>query len=172
MTTETPATELRFERQTCSRCGGSGQHSFCQGYGSKCFKCHGKGEVLTKRGAAASAYMNSLTSCRADEIKVGDRFRDSLVTAGGQVARVVWTVEEVRPTRCVGSSLKDGVMTPYDEAAVEVVGKWKSQECHFTYFAKSTINRIWKNEEERLELLKQAIAYQDTLTKNGSPRKR
>lgn len=35
-------------RQVCSRCGGGGHYSYCQMYGTKCFKCRGKGEVGAK----------------------------------------------------------------------------------------------------------------------------
>src|SRR5207249_1748734 len=44
---------LFFESETCSRCGGSGHYSYCQRYGTTCFKCGGRTTVLTKRGEAA-----------------------------------------------------------------------------------------------------------------------
>lgn len=33
---------------TCSRCAGTGRHSYCQQYGDTCFKCGGKGHVAQK----------------------------------------------------------------------------------------------------------------------------
>lgn len=33
---------------TCGRCGGGGQYSYCQMYGTTCFGCRGSGNVATK----------------------------------------------------------------------------------------------------------------------------
>ena len=33
-------------KKTCPRCGGSGNYSYCYDYGTKCFKCHGRGYVI------------------------------------------------------------------------------------------------------------------------------
>ena len=65
----------KFERVSCSRCGGSGSHSYCQMYGTTCFKCHGSGKTLTKRGKAANLYATELLSKRADAVEVGDSIR-------------------------------------------------------------------------------------------------
>lgn len=32
----------------CTRCGGGGQYSYCQSYGTRCFKCHGVGKIMPK----------------------------------------------------------------------------------------------------------------------------
>ena len=63
---------LLFESVVCSRCGGSGTHSFCTMYGNTCFKCRGRGRILTTKGAAAQIYLNSLYSKRADAFVPGD----------------------------------------------------------------------------------------------------
>ena len=34
--------------QTCGRCGGCGQYSYCQAYGTTCFQCSGSGKVSQK----------------------------------------------------------------------------------------------------------------------------
>jgi hypothetical protein len=33
---------------SCTRCGGSGEHSFCPMYGTTCFKCWGSGTVVVR----------------------------------------------------------------------------------------------------------------------------
>ena len=33
---------------SCTRCGGSGEHSFCPMYGTTCFKCWGSGAVVVR----------------------------------------------------------------------------------------------------------------------------
>lgn len=54
------ATKIQYERQTCGRCGGSGQYSYCQMYGSTCFGCNGTGKRLSRRGRAAQAIIRAL----------------------------------------------------------------------------------------------------------------
>ena len=44
---------IRYETETCSRCGGSGHYSYNQRTGTTCFKCLGAGLQRTKRGARA-----------------------------------------------------------------------------------------------------------------------
>jgi hypothetical protein len=62
-----------FESVTCGRCGGTGNYSYCQMYGTTCFKCRGAKVVLTKRGSAASAYERRLLTRTAFELSVGNR---------------------------------------------------------------------------------------------------
>jgi len=44
---------IRYETETCSRCGGSGHYSYNQRTGTTCFKCLGSGLQRTRRGAKA-----------------------------------------------------------------------------------------------------------------------
>ena len=44
--------KLRFERQTCTRCGGSGEYSYCQMHGTTCFGCSGTGKQTSRNGRA------------------------------------------------------------------------------------------------------------------------
>ena len=45
--------KIRYERQTCTRCGGTGHYSYNSIDGSRCYGCYGKGEQLTKAGSKA-----------------------------------------------------------------------------------------------------------------------
>ena len=42
-----------WETEVCSRCGGTGNFSYCMSHGTKCFRCKGNKITLTKRGEAA-----------------------------------------------------------------------------------------------------------------------
>src|SRR5205823_10263506 len=74
--TEEVSMALMFESTGCTRCGGSGHYSYCQSYGTRCFKCAGKGVTLTKRGAVAQAYFRLLLSKRYIDLEPGDKIRD------------------------------------------------------------------------------------------------
>ena len=59
-TAPAPVQAPSFETETCSRCAGSGNYSYCPGYGNRCFKCSGKGRVYSKRGHAALDFQQAL----------------------------------------------------------------------------------------------------------------
>ena len=76
----TPAAEnlvIRYETQTCGRCGGGGRYSYCTMHGDRCFKCGGSGKQLTRAGAKASAAVEAFRLATygraACEVKIGDR---------------------------------------------------------------------------------------------------
>jgi hypothetical protein len=64
-----------FETQACTRCGGSGNYSYCQMHGTVCFQCGGSKVQLTKRGHAAQVFYNNLLTKPASEFKVGESYR-------------------------------------------------------------------------------------------------
>ncbi len=152
---------LRLERETCSRCGGSGQYSYCQMYGTTCFKCGGKKQVLTKRGAAANAYLLSLRSKAARELQAGDT-----ILCDGMFGKARWTkVTEARPGEVGrdGGSIINGVTIP-PEIVINTVA------CKYSTNGDQSF-RVFISREHEVETLRQAIAYQNTLTKMGKPRK-
>tara|TARA_B100000579_G_C22198238_1_gene561685 strand:- start:77 stop:553 length:477 start_codon:yes stop_codon:yes gene_type:complete len=51
---------VKYHKETCSRCGGSGEHSYNQLTGSVCFKCHGAKEVTSKIGMKAREFATSI----------------------------------------------------------------------------------------------------------------
>jgi hypothetical protein len=180
MTETTTEPVLRLERETCSRCGGSGHYSYCSMYGTRCFKCAGKKEVLSKRGAAAMAHLKTLRSKRAGDLKVGDRvWHDGLVVPGAVCDKGGWaTVTEIRP----GDAARDGgqiVGYTTDPVTGMTVGGTvvppelvvETNRCKHQTTA-DRLFRVFVSKEREVETLKAAIAYQDTLTKTGKPRKR
>jgi hypothetical protein len=81
---KTKPTQPLFEHRFCSRCGGSGNYSYNQMYGTKCFKCHGSGYTLTKRGVEAQRFYRDLLAVRADEVQIGDEIlHDGMFTKSG-----------------------------------------------------------------------------------------
>jgi hypothetical protein len=72
-----PITRLnvRYEQATCGRCAGSGHYSYCQMYGTTCFKCHGRKTVTTKKGLKAAdtyeAIRKAVLSFRVERVVPG-----------------------------------------------------------------------------------------------------
>lgn len=138
-----------FESTTCSRCGGSGHYSYCQSHGTRCFKCGGHGIVLTKRGAVAQQVFNEMLTVEAQDVEPGMKVLDSGVPGiipGG------W--REVESVKLVG-----------DEVHIEADG----------YGERTSMGspvRIARTNGEKQEFKAAALRYQETLTKQGKPRKR
>jgi hypothetical protein len=169
-TTETPT---EFETQTCSRCGGSGNYSYCQTYGTTCFKCRGKGRVYTKRGAAAKAYLLELRSKPGSAIKPGDRVWETIVTNGGAVGNAWYKVETIEPLTLENAGcwqIVDGVKTiPANALKVNLrYGKSYTLQTTFGLESKYLVKPDAATGEATM---KQALEYQATLTKQGTPRK-
>lgn len=148
-------TALRFERETCSRCHGCGEHSYCEMYGRTCFKCAGSGQMLTKRGAAARRWMNEQNLIAARNVIVGMRIKAFGLTI---------TVRSIETGVDRGSSLRDGVMVKNSDG-LEIRGQSNGIVCDF-----DTEFQLIRSREDQIELLTRAIAYQNSLTKMGKPR--
>jgi hypothetical protein len=166
----TESAAARLERETCSRCGGSGHYSYCQRFGTTCFKCSGRKEVLTKRGAAAMAFLKTLRSRPASQVKVGDQIKVTGITMSGDPFHQWMTVREIAPTVQEGASLKDGAMVPYRTELIRFDGTSKGQ-ANATQMRPDTLVEVLLSKEGQAETLRQALAYQETLTKAGTTRK-
>ncbi len=51
-------TKITYQTESCSRCGGCGEYSYCQMHGTRCFKCGGNGKQLTRAGSRARKAIN------------------------------------------------------------------------------------------------------------------
>lgn len=159
----------QLETETCSRCGGSGEYSYCQMYGTRCFKCHGRKIVFTKRGAEAARYLEELRSKPADELKVGDIIRVDVF----KMKTVFEAIESIEAGTQEGSSMKDGVMVPYSLPVVTI----RTGSLIQTVFVSDSqgqrkMFRIAQSKEQKAETFRKALEYQATLTKAGTVRKR
>lgn len=145
---------LLFESEPCGRCGGSGRYSFNMTHGSRCYGCGGSGERLTKRGAVAQQFFRDLLTVETTELKVGDRVVELVPTMSGAVgnrgAEVVSI--ELAPEGEPGTTVKTSSMT-------HLVGR-------------SSKWRLIPSKEERARKVEEALAFQATLTKAGTVRKR
>jgi hypothetical protein len=137
-----------FESQTCSRCGGCGRYSWNSLHGDRCYGCNGRGYQLTKRGLAAQAYYTRLLSKPLRELVPGDLVRDDYRSK-------FYTV-----VRCAPNADRSEVWD------IETTGMdWRGYD-------PDTIMRVGASAERKAEAKAEALAYQDTLTKQGKPRKR
>lgn len=66
---------IKYESEPCSRCGGSGNYSYNQIDGTRCFKCRGCGVQYTRRGKAAQEKVQILreskTTMLVEDVRAG-----------------------------------------------------------------------------------------------------
>lgn len=141
-----------LETQTCGRCGGSGHYSYCQSYGTTCFKCHGSGRVYTKRGAAAHIYNEQLLSKPASELRVGMKIKEMVITMGGSIGGNRWAlIQEIRQN---------------ETGTLEII----TATCQHSQNPPTEIFRVAASSEEKIAARAKAIEYQNSLTKSGTVR--
>jgi hypothetical protein len=155
----TQPAKLLFESQVCSRCGGSGSYSYNPMHGSVCYGCGGRGVQLTRRGRAAQEHFNELLQKPVSEVALGDKVLEpGIPDVPGFPARW-YTVDEITPD-------------PNNEGRVIISGlDAKGDRYGLHDFATGSV-RVAHSQVQRRIFIQQALAYQDTLTKLGTPRKR
>ena len=159
------AFKFLFESKPCPRCGGSGSYSYCEMYGSVCFKCSGRGGVLTKRGAAAQAFLNDLRVKEAKDLKVGDLILEESYFSGKSKFAKIISIEDV-PNYSKSSKLVDGVWIEESHSAIKIESEGMSQ-----YVFPNSKIRVAFSAAEKAEQKAKALAYQASLGKNGQPLK-
>jgi hypothetical protein len=146
-----------FENAVCSRCCGTGKHSYNQIHGDVCYGCHGSGFKLTKRGSAAAAYLKSMRTGLASSVKIGDLIQWSVVTpvSTGYFFGVVENIlkDERDPLRFSFVTTRNGELHVWHQVP------------------KSTVRFGFTVEEKKAQVEK-ALAYQATLTKDGKVSKK
>lgn len=153
-----------FETKPCGRCGGSGHYSYCQMYGTTCFGCSGSGLALTKRGSAAREMFLASLERTYGEVEVGWRV---LISGRG------WrTVTEIDRNPGGGSyrnyGTPDEVLIPNTHGITTGTGEGR------VTMVGTADGRItgYSNRAAYDAMLAEALAYQETLTVKGTPRKR
>ena len=143
-----------FETEVCSRCGGTGHYSF-NGEHSRCYKCDGRNgaRALTKRGKAAQAWFLDQVSKRADAFAVGDVVRMSTGLEN------ITSIESFE----TGARVNGVPMTNLKFTVTGEAGGFKAHKSKPLSF---------HDDEGREAMKRAALAYQETLTKAGTPRKR
>jgi hypothetical protein len=155
-----------FESKTCPRCGGSGHYSYCQMYGTVCFKCSGRGGILTKRGAAAQNFLNDLRSVEAKDLKVGDLILEESFFSGKAKWAKIESIELV-PDYSKSKKLVDGEWIEESHSALKIVSSGMQQ-----YVFPNSKMRKGFSAAEKAEQKAKALAYQASLGKNGLPLKK
>lgn len=160
---DTKSTE--FERTTCSRCGGSGHYSYCQGYGTKCFKCHGSGKALTKRGSIAYTHFLDSLKVRLDSLKVGDLMQiDDVILGRIYFAPIV----EIKPS---GSKYLNKTTGEWESLGMDYVTNHKKYgKSGLTAQGNYMVRKGWDGPTKTAKRA-EALSYQDTLTQAGTVRK-
>jgi hypothetical protein len=150
-----------FETKPCSRCGGSGSYSWNARHGSRCYGCGGRGWQHTKRGAEAARYLNEILSKPARDFVKGDLIWDAHT-------RKFYTV--VRSERDTGDNF-GARMLGFDYEATE---RWGIESTGTGWSGLDPDKRIRRGAtgDEKTEARARALAYEETLTKAGTPRKR
>lgn len=148
-----------FETQTCGRCGGTGNYSYCQMYGTTCFGCSGAKIVYTKRGQEAKRFFEASCSKFASEFKVGEVIKFDCY---GQKSTFA-TITEIGTIDDGNKWMKDGVWMDY------FVIKTNKGDIHT--FPNSVYRQGHSNEDKAAKIAL-ALEYQASLTKAGKPMKR
>lgn len=149
-------TATKFETQTCTRCGGCGLYSYCETWGTTCFKCGfakgvpGYGITMTARGNAAREYfMSLLPTCLAKDLQPGQKVyhRPSWMTV----------VEIVSPSTSARIVNGERISEGYIDIRCGRVTLGLVPEDHVYSLAPTP--------EQKTEAMEKALAYQETLTK-------
>lgn len=148
----TKKTNALFETATCSRCGGSGNYSYCQMHGTTCFGCGGSGHKLTKRGMAAQNWLRKQQTVSVSDLKVGDRVYEEDFFKG---VRGWFRVTEVE-----GDKVTCQYKRKFDTVPNEVSFQGTKE---FRVRPGDKVELRWQQMV--------GLAYQASLTKAGTPRK-
>lgn len=152
------ASKLVFETETCSRCGGCGRYSYCQMYGDTCFKCRGRGKVLTKRGLLAKLYYERMASKPAGELTVGE----VIWNEPGPFSKGGWTtVLEITRDTTERQSNGSGWYCQIDALTIT------TKAISYSGVSRDSLMRVRQTPEQVAAKMSLAMAYQFSLTKSG-----
>lgn len=168
-----------FEICICSRCGGTGNYSYNQLTGTRCFKCNGVKAVYTKRGRAALDYWRSLRSRPVEDLKIGDVIwvRGSSLPgceypSGWFPILGIETADQARARHEAGEIVAHSFHTAADGSRVlTFYTHIKTENLDSGHLPGDKLVVKSASPEEAREKLQQALDYQKTLTKSGKPRK-
>ena len=154
--------ETAFEKKTCGRCGGCGEYSYCQMYGTRCFGCSGKGEVYTKRGSAAKAFYTKSISVPLSTVTPGQKI---YVEPGQMWTGGWWTVTAIKPGVSAWRILPSGEREEMPSVAITFKSGTERG------MSPDTVVMVAQPAEVKAAKVAAALAYQETLTKSGKATK-
>jgi hypothetical protein len=128
--------------------------------------------VQAERGAAAFALYAESLKVPANTLAVGEKIRCEIMAPNGASASYFATIVAIEPRRLTGASLKDGVMVPYDLEGMTIrTESPKFGTSSLTCEPSHMVRKAWSTEDKTARLAP-ALAFQATLTKAGTVRKR
>lgn len=140
-------TKIRYETETCSRCGGTGNYSYCQMHGTTCFKCRGTGKQLTKaanKACKAITVFKERYHRRAADLKPGQ----VVMLPHGMTGKKWKTIESVEENGLVSKSRQpDGTWKEYPQVEIKAPGGG------LIVYRESVIEVRYSPEQFRTELL-------------------
>jgi hypothetical protein len=167
--------DTAFETKPCTRCGGSGHYSYCQSHGTRCFGCNGRGWQFTKRGAAAYQMYSDSLHIPASDVVVGQKIRIPGVPG---ISGTVWMLV-TGITADVHRSKSGGATEWTETPAVRFSGQirkfgsdWTNTEDYGYGLSADAPVRVEHTHDEKRAKIAAAVAYQEMLTKQGTPRQR
>ena len=146
-----------FESNMCERCSGTGL--WARNAGRQCFKCNGRGWLLTKRGERAAQYYAAKRQVPIESLKVGDA-----IAIGGRSGW--WSIKSIttRPANeCGYPQFPDLMAVQVDLERSERMGGGKAL---YTQFVGEMVTKAQSNADKQ-SLIADALAYQATLSKSG-----
>ncbi len=154
-----------MEIESCGRCGGCGRYSYCQMYGDTCFGCGGSGLRFTKRGAAANAFLTQIRSKPIAELSVGMEIWDDPYFSKAGWAKI----ESIEPDEQRSFSM-------VGDQRVLVPGtyiKMETEKCGHAglRLEDKKLYRVRQSAADAEITRLRAMAFQDTLSKKGEPKK-
>jgi hypothetical protein len=84
---------ISSDSQTCSRCGGSGRHSYNIRHGSVCYGCEGKGTV-PKLPKAATKTMKLVVVTDKTPFKQGQEVKAKFINVSEKYEELIFMVED------------------------------------------------------------------------------
>lgn len=146
---------MKYESETCTRCGGSGHYSYNQISGTRCFKCRGTKVQLTKRGAAAKAYADAMLNKPVEEVLPGQLVQYVDVLAGKRYRYCTLVEREGYCGMSNGKPIRSFDLVNREGKVVMGLGE-------------GILVRVMPSQEQ----LDEIEAYQNSLTKAGTSSRR
>jgi hypothetical protein len=180
-----------FERTPCLKCGTTGRIvGFSHVMNGVCFGCGGAGYRLTKRGAVARAFFDSLGKCPVSTLRVGDRIIDSTTRKWTVVKRIgdnaverrgghILREDRERDVEMLRRYREEGAtVEKYSDYALAEVKCWivysginiETSRCVIVGSDGAHRVRV-ADPDTRLARMRAAADFQLALTKTGRPRK-
>lgn len=151
--------KINFESKECSRCLGCGEHSYNLMHGKVCYGCGGSGKQLTKRGSSARAYYLKLLTKTADQVMPGDQ----IMTEFGMLGPKRWHL--VKQINC------DLLARQHNLGYLHIEVVRKGNKITLCLSPDSPVQSV-RDQDDLDAKMAAAIAYQETLTQAGKPKKR